>query len=92
MLMEEAQILYPSPEGWPCIINADLEVLQCFGKSDEVLSLLAHLTYINDEMDAISGCLFADWSHNFTNPDCGLQCASDACNLRWATEGSLVIL
>lgn len=67
MYMKDSQILRPPPQGWPSIVNGDPEALQSLGKSDEVLTLLAHLPYVrrfhnwNDDADATPGCLFADW-------------------------------
>ncbi|KAK4118929.1 hypothetical protein N657DRAFT_605333 [Parathielavia appendiculata] len=67
MYMNEHQIIYPPADGWPSIVNADPNKLQDLGKSDEVLSLLAHLPYIrcpgnwSHDADAIPGSSFADW-------------------------------
>ncbi|TPX16146.1 uncharacterized protein E0L32_004141 [Thyridium curvatum] len=67
MYLENSQVIYPPEGGWPSIVNADREVLQSLGKSDEVLALLAHLPYIrcprnwNDDAEAAPGCVFADW-------------------------------
>ena len=38
----------PPAEGWPAIVNADPATLQCLGKSDEVLALMAHLPYLSE--------------------------------------------
>lgn len=67
MYMDDSQVVYPPTGGWPSILNADPDVLKLLGKSDEVLSLLAHLPYIRSpgnwtsDADAASMCLFADW-------------------------------
>ncbi|KAK3303764.1 uncharacterized protein B0T15DRAFT_569234 [Chaetomium strumarium] len=46
MYLDESQVAYPPAGGWPEIVNADPAVLRSFGKSDEVLALLARLPYI----------------------------------------------
>jgi len=67
MYMKDSQVIYPPEEGWPSIINADPDLLKSLGKSDEVLSLLAHLPYIrspgnwNDDAEPAPGCRFAEW-------------------------------
>ena len=63
MYMDDSQVVYPPPGGWPSIVNADPDVLGLLGKSDEVLSLLAHLPYIPRSEEAEVGltCFFADW-------------------------------
>lgn len=69
MYMKESQIIHPPPQGWPTIINANPVLLKSLNKSEEVLSLLAHLPYIrtfdNDHSDADGACdcLFADWQY-----------------------------
>lgn len=88
MYIKESQIIYPSPQGWPSIINADPALLYSFGKSDEVLALLAHLPYIRamgnnyDDADGASDCLFADWQSLIQNAE------SDGEGLRLRTEKS----
>jgi hypothetical protein len=68
MYMNESQVIYPPAEGWPSIVNADPAKLQDLGKSDEVLSLLAHLPYIrcpgdwNHDADVVPWNSFEDWS------------------------------
>ncbi|KAG7287823.1 hypothetical protein NEMBOFW57_007339 [Staphylotrichum longicolle] len=90
MYMHESQVIYPPAEGWPSIVNADPAKLQDLGKSDEVLSLLAHLPYIrrpgdwNDDADAIPWCSFTDWSSLFESLDAGV---SKGQGLRDRTEG-----
>lgn len=65
--MDDSQVVYPPIGGWPTIINTDPDILRCLGKSDEVISLLAHLPYIRNpgvwhsEAEAVSNGLFADW-------------------------------
>lgn len=67
MYMDDSQVVYPPTGGWPSIVNADPDVLKLLGKSDEVLTLLAHLPYIRcpgnwtSDADAAPMCLFADW-------------------------------
>lgn len=71
MYMKDPYVLHPPPEGWPSIINTDADTLQKLGKSEEVLALLAHLPYIycpdnwDDDAEAASGCVFADWGEHF---------------------------
>ncbi|KAK4119415.1 hypothetical protein N657DRAFT_684489 [Parathielavia appendiculata] len=66
LYMNESQIIHPHAEGWS-IVNADPGKLQDLGKSDEVLSMLAHLPYIrcpgnwHHDADAIPGSSSADW-------------------------------
>ena len=67
MYMDDSQVVYPPAGGWPSIVNTDPDILKLLGKSDEVLSLLAHLPYIRrlcrdtSEADAAPLCLFAHW-------------------------------
>ncbi|KAK4119787.1 hypothetical protein N657DRAFT_649755 [Parathielavia appendiculata] len=90
MYMNESQVIYPPTEGWPSIVNADPGKLQDLGKSDEVLSLLAHLPYIrcpgdwNYEADAVPRCSFEDWSYLFETLDRG---GSKVESVRDYTEG-----
>lgn len=71
MYMDESQVISPPAGGWPSIVNADPAKLQDLGKSDEVLSLLAHLPYIrcpgdwHYEVDAVPHCSFEDWRYLF---------------------------
>jgi hypothetical protein len=65
MFLHESSILEPPEGGWPSIISVDTDV---FGKTDEVMSLLAHLPYIrNSQGGGPTGphgfpqCYFADW-------------------------------
>lgn len=65
--MDDSQVVYPPTGGWPTIINTDPDILRSLDKSDEVISLLAHLPYIRNpgvwhsEAEAMSNGLFADW-------------------------------
>ena len=66
MYVRDSRVIYPPPKGWPSIINADPHLLQSFGKSDEVIALLAHLPYIqivqgDEDVEAAPYCVFADW-------------------------------
>ncbi|KAK8051792.1 hypothetical protein PG993_003177 [Apiospora rasikravindrae] len=73
MYLDESEVIYPPKGGWPSIAQADPEVLARFGKTDKVVSLLAHLPYIrrsgglNDNIHAIADCPFSDWNAIFTN-------------------------
>lgn len=88
MYLTKSKVAYPPAGGWPPIVNADAALLQSLGKSDEVISLLAHLPYIrshshdSDDAKAIPGCVFADWSELMQswNP-------TDGESLRSFTEG-----
>jgi hypothetical protein len=70
MYLKESHIVYPPAGGWPDIVNADPTALQCLGKSDEVLALLAHLPYIrhpvyghSDDNAEVAPChTMADWT------------------------------
>jgi hypothetical protein len=91
MYMKESQIVTPPASGWPCIVDADPQILQPLGKSDEVLSLLAHLPYIrspgnwHDDAEAAPGCVFADWPSLITDIN---NKRSDAGSVRIITEGA----
>lgn len=65
MYLEESQVVYPPPGGWPEIVDADPAVLRSFGKSDEVIALLAHLPYIRcsweDSAQISLGSAAANW-------------------------------
>jgi hypothetical protein len=67
LYLKDSQVIYPPATGWPSIVNADANTRASLGKSEEVLSLLAHLPYIrspsnfNDEAEGAPGCRFADW-------------------------------
>jgi hypothetical protein len=90
MYMNESQVIYPPAEGWPSIVNADPAKLQDLGKSDEVLSLLAHLPYIrcpgdwNHDADVVPWNSFQDWSSLLKELDGG---AGEGEALRERTEG-----
>jgi len=63
MYLAESGIVEPPAEGWPSLTTN----LQDLGKTDEVLSLLAHLPYIREAGDdnyhthAVPWSRFADW-------------------------------
>lgn len=64
LYLKDTQVIWPPAEGWPSITNADSTVMAPLGKSDEILSLLAHLPYIredSDDTEGAPGCVFADW-------------------------------
>ena len=65
MYMNESSVMYPPPGGWPEIVNADPAKLRALGKSDAVLSLLAHLPYIRqrDDTQPIPSGSFNNWPH-----------------------------
>ncbi|KAH6851102.1 hypothetical protein B0I37DRAFT_373202 [Chaetomium sp. MPI-CAGE-AT-0009] len=95
MHMHESHVVYPPPGGWPEIVDADPAVLQSFGKSDEVLALLAHLPYVRSSPYVLSsweipevapGCTVADWPHLITLLSSTQQ--EDAYSLRLHTEGT----
>ncbi|KAK4044653.1 hypothetical protein C8A01DRAFT_31149 [Parachaetomium inaequale] len=61
MYLKECYVAEPPEWGWPEINPETLGVL---GKTDEVISLLRHLLYIQSSDDSALGaavCLFADW-------------------------------
>lgn len=84
------QIIEPPEEGWPSIVNADPRLLKSLGKTDEVISLLAHLPYLrhtgnySDDAHGAGECVLADWRRNFTNVD------NQAKRMRGLTEKHLV--
>ncbi|KAI2607197.1 uncharacterized protein GGS25DRAFT_322664 [Hypoxylon fragiforme] len=67
MYLNEDAIATPPEEGWPSISGADRSRLAELGKSDEVLSLLAHLPYLRSDGDqnylahGTFDSYFADW-------------------------------
>lgn len=67
MYLDKSFVARPPPGGWPDIVNADPAVQQALGKTDEVMSLMAHLPYIrfaaNGDSDAhaVPECSFEDW-------------------------------
>lgn len=83
MYLPDGQVIHPPPGGWPSIVNAEPTLVEAFGKSQEVVALLAHLPYIqsqgdwNDDPDAFPGRHFADWQYH-----------SDYLNKRVATDDS----
>lgn len=88
LYLNDSQVIWPPAEGWPTITNADSTVLAPLGKSDEVLSLLAHLPYIRDDAEGAPNCAFADWQNliaSLTRP----QGPSTAEDLRIITEGAV---
>ncbi len=86
MYLKESAVTEPPPGGWPAITT---ERLRGLGKTDEVVSLLRHLSYIRfdnnyrNDAEGASECLFADW-----NTDCISigQGRLEAKDLKW-TEG-----
>ena len=85
--------MYPPPGGWPSIVNADPDALKLLGKSNEVLSLFAHLPYMrvdcdgwHSEAEAAPACFFASW------PDMIQMLTKDPSDIesvRVRTEGDL---
>ncbi|KAK7958508.1 hypothetical protein PG988_013356 [Apiospora saccharicola] len=69
--LHKSEIICPPEGGWPSITQAYPEVLARFGKSDKVISLLAHLPYIRnkggaeDGINAIADCPFAIGTTSF---------------------------
>ncbi|KAK8028335.1 hypothetical protein PG991_005391 [Apiospora marii] len=88
MYLDESEVIYPPKGGWPSITQAHPEVLARFGKTDTVISLLAHLPYIRnkggaeDGIHAIADCPFADWDDFFS----GLPPDSDLDSCKMVTE------
>jgi hypothetical protein len=63
MYLKESEVVEPPEGGWPDITT---DTLRGLGKTDEVISLLRHLPYINrgtktDVEHAVPRCRFADW-------------------------------
>ncbi|KAK5657991.1 hypothetical protein OQA88_2545 [Cercophora sp. LCS_1] len=88
LYLKDSQVIWPPAEGWPSITNVDSAVIAPLAKSDEVLSLLAHLPYIHDDAEGAPGCVFADWQKligYLTRPE-GPSTADD---LRIITEGGV---
>jgi hypothetical protein len=95
MYLDESQVIHPPPTGWPSIVNANPSLVRDFGKSDEVIHLLAHLPYVrspgnwHQDADVAPDCLFADWQDLFApleQPGRATQ-EPDAETLRIITEG-----
>ncbi len=93
MYLNESDIAYPPPGGWPSIVNANPAVVQSLGESDEVLALLAllaHLPYIQHPLvepaDPAPNHTVADWSDFIgrLRPD-----KDDGTEFRIMTENSL---
>lgn len=89
MYLEPSVVEYPPAAGWSSITEADPDALEDLGKSDEVISLLAHLPYVaNPTGDGsapqpVPDCVFADWHKMIEHLD--QQSGSD---LRLTTEGA----
>ncbi|EHK27311.1 uncharacterized protein TRIVIDRAFT_63076 [Trichoderma virens Gv29-8] len=64
LYLNESDVIEPPAEGWPEITTS---IMQLLGKTDEVISLLRHLPYIqkpSNDMYWAQGtphCTFADW-------------------------------
>ncbi|TPX10620.1 uncharacterized protein E0L32_008506 [Thyridium curvatum] len=70
MYMDESEIVDPPEGGWPSIVNAKPETLEGFGKTPEVLKLLAHLPYVREASDghdvnSLPQARFAAWHEIF---------------------------
>ncbi|KAK7956391.1 uncharacterized protein PG986_005613 [Apiospora aurea] len=74
--LDESEVIYPPKGGWPSIAQADPEVLARFGKTDKGRGL-------DDGIQAMADCPFADWSAIFTN----LTPQSKVESCRIVTEG-----
>ena len=67
MYLDESFVACPPPGGWSDIVNANPAVQQALGKTDEVMSLMAHLPYIrfggnySSDAHAVPECSFEDW-------------------------------
>ncbi|KAI5920303.1 hypothetical protein F4810DRAFT_440493 [Camillea tinctor] len=90
--LKESQIIEPPEGGWPSIVNADPSVLESLGKTDEVISLLAHLPYLrhpgnwNDDAHGAAEGYFADWQGLFLHLATGRSTTE---NIRGYTEEHL---
>ena len=87
--LNDSQVIHPPEGGWASIIDADPTALESFGKSDEVVSLLAQLPYIDSgdgsrETQVGPNCAFADWQELITQLSSGRSTGED---LRVITEG-----
>jgi len=87
--LKDLRVIHPPTEGWPSIVDADPTLLESFGKSDEVMSLLAHLPYIHSpgnskEQQVGPNCVFADWQRLLAQPSSGWSTGDE---LRIITEG-----
>lgn len=61
LYLPESAILEPPPDGWPTITT---EKMRSLGKTDEVIELLRHLSYIRNTAWDIQGapwCRFMEW-------------------------------
>ncbi|KAL1841512.1 hypothetical protein VTJ49DRAFT_7003 [Mycothermus thermophilus] len=73
LYLPESLILRPPEGGWP---EVNSERVQGLGKSDEVIKLLRHLPYINENPSDLSGidggpsgCKFYNWLRRFRDLD-----------------------
>ncbi len=88
MYLNESHVIYPPAGGWPAIVNADPAALQCLGKSDEALALMAHLPYVSNETAEISpGSTVAHWADEIADLAPGHLGRGE--DLRVFTEGML---
>lgn len=91
LYMDDAQVVRPPANGWPSIVEANGRALEAFGKSAEVVALLAHLPYIGfpnngrDDADAMPDCVFSEWQKLFTSLVAGRITGDALCAV---TEGS----
>lgn len=82
MYLDESEVIYPPKGGWPSIINAHPDALASLGKTDKVISLLAHLPYIRNEggpedsPHVAADCCFQDWNRIFTGAGPGTNLES----------------
>lgn len=89
MYLNPSQVISPPDGGWPSIANPAPGVLEGLGKTDDVISLLAHLPYIanpgdwNNDAHGAAECVLADWQGLFL--DLASRSESDA--VRVTTEG-----
>ncbi|KAI0005595.1 hypothetical protein F4779DRAFT_598215 [Xylariaceae sp. FL0662B] len=89
--LKDSQVIQPPEGGWPSIVNANPSILENLGKTDEVISLLAHLPYLRSYRDgtrqahAAAECYFADWQDLFSD----LAGRSTSDQIRSYTEGHL---
>ncbi|KAG8415355.1 hypothetical protein J3459_011432 [Metarhizium acridum] len=91
MYLDETLIKEPPKGGWPSITP---ESMRGLGKTNEVISLLRHLPYIDSPCsdsgpNVLPDCMFADWKARVEEQEDGFQHGSDASEVaRMSSEGA----
>ncbi|EFY86354.1 hypothetical protein MAC_07575 [Metarhizium acridum CQMa 102] len=91
MYLDKTLIKEPPKGGWPSITP---ESMRGLGKTNEVISLLRHLPYIDSPRsdsgpNVLPDCMFADWKARVEEQEDGFQHGSDASEVaRMSSEGA----